>query len=73
MSALDMMQEIQARYRCLGKPRRWLQSPKWLCQDGRPLVFVGQLDVGGLHHDDAQVYVFHDAQDGRYRTVEQCA
>ena len=66
-------QEIQARYRCLGKPPRWLQSPKWLHDKGRPLVFVGQLDVGGLHHDDAQLYVFHDAQDGSYRTVVQCA
>ncbi len=64
-------QAIPARYRCLGKPPRWLKSPKWLHDKGRPLVFVGQLDVGELHHDDAQLYVFHDERDGSYRTVVQ--
>jgi hypothetical protein len=39
----------------------------------RPLVFIGQLDLGDLLHDDAQVYVFFDNSNQAFLTVKQCA
>ncbi len=63
--------EIGASFRCLKKPPKWLQSPAWIVVDERPLVFVGQLDLGQLKHDEAQVYVFFDEARGEIRTTIQ--
>ncbi len=57
--------EIKAFFRYLRKPPKWLQSPAWIVVDERPLVFVGQMDIGPLKHDVAQVYVFFDGGPGR--------
>lgn len=62
---------IEQRYRCLGTPPRWLQSPQWPVVEQRPMVFVGQLDVSALHHDTACVYVFVDEASGAVSTVTQ--
>lgn len=64
---------LLARFRCLKSPPRWLQSPEWPFAEGRPMVFVGQLDMGPLAHDDAQVYVFADEATGEIRTIVQSA
>jgi hypothetical protein len=63
--------EIKASFRYLKKHPRWLQSPAWIVVDERPLVFVGQMDLGGLTHDVAQVYVFFDEDRGEIQTIVQ--
>ena len=63
--------EIEASFRYLRKPPKWLQSPAWIIVDERPLVFVGQMDLGRLKHDVAQVYVFFDEAKSEVRTITQ--
>lgn len=63
--------EIGASFRYLRKPPRWLQSPAWITVDEQPLVFVGQMDLGHLKHDAAQVYVFFDEVRGEIQTTIQ--
>ena len=65
--------ELLARFRCVKSPPRWMQSPEWPFVEGRPTLFVGQLDLGTLAHDEAQVYVFVDEATWAFRTVVQVA
>lgn len=65
--------ELLARFRCVKSPPRWMQSPDWPFVEGRPTTFVGQLDLGTLAHDDAQVYVFVDEATRGFHTVVQVA
>jgi hypothetical protein len=36
-------------------------------------VFVGQLDITPIRHDNACVYLFYDADTGAFEAVEQSA
>ena len=63
--------EIKASFQYVRKPPKWLQSPAWIVVDERPLVFVGQMDMGRLKHDKAQVYVFFDETRDEIRTTVQ--
>jgi hypothetical protein len=64
---------IAEDFRYLKKPPKWLQDAKWPFADGKPLLFVGQLDLADLLHDDAQVYVFLDTRDQSIVTLTQSA
>jgi hypothetical protein len=57
----------------LKKPPRWLQSAKWPMANDMPMIFVGQLSLGNLLHDDAQVFIFVDHQAVNIRTIVQIA
>lgn len=71
---LKMAQErIAADFRCLKKRPKWLQDAVWPFEKGEPMVFVGQLDLAELRHDDAQLYVFVEADGPAVRTIEQSA
>jgi len=65
--------EIAASFRYLKKPPKWLQSPSWPCFENRPLLFVGQMDLGDLMHDKAQAYLFFDNVRAEARTFIQVA
>jgi hypothetical protein len=65
--------KISDEFRYLKKPPKWLQEPAWMFAGDRPLIFIGQLDLGDLLHDDAQVYVFFDNSNQAFLTVKQCA
>lgn len=62
--------EIEERFRSLDQAPRWIQSPAWPIMDGRPLIFVGALDISKIRHDVTDLYVFID-HTGRTVTVEQ--
>jgi hypothetical protein len=65
--------EIAASFRFSRKPPKWLQSPDWICVENRPLLFVGQIELGDLMHDTAQVYLFFDDVTAEVRTLIQVA
>lgn len=71
--AVMVKNEITTSFRCLKKPPRWLQSPNWICVDERPLLFVGQVGLGHLMHDNAQVYLFFDDVSAKVITLIQVA
>ncbi len=71
---LKMARErIAADFRCLKKRPNWLQDAVWPFEKGKPMVFVGQIDLAGLRHDDAQLYLFVEADGPAARTIEQSA
>jgi hypothetical protein len=65
--------KINERFTFLNKPPEWLQSPQWMFKNGNPLKFIGQIDIGGLRHDNAQLYIFYDDSSKEFFTLEQSA
>lgn len=71
---LKMARErIAADFRCLKKRPKWLQDAVWPFEKGKPMIFAGQIDLAELRHDDAQLYVFVEADGPAVRTIEQSA
>ena len=64
-------EQIARDFRYLKRPPKWLQTAMWPCENGRPLMFVGQMDVGDLMHDDARLYVFFNAEGKAFHTLLQ--
>jgi hypothetical protein len=40
-------------------------------KNGNPLKFIGQMDIGGIRHDNAQPYIFYDDVSKEFFTLEQ--
>jgi hypothetical protein len=68
---LWLKDKIITDFRCLKAAPKWLQNPDWPLVDNKPLVFVGQLDISGLSHDNAQAYLFFDEDSGVFTTITQ--
>ncbi|TFY84381.1 hypothetical protein DYL61_31140 [Pseudomonas nabeulensis] len=66
-----LKEKIKTDFRCLKTPPKWLQSPQWPVEDGKPMIFVGQLDISELSHDNAQAYLFFDDAKKTFRTITQ--
>ncbi|NIJ78421.1 hypothetical protein FHT08_003555 [Xanthomonas campestris] len=66
-----LKKKIAQDFRFLKAAPKWLQSPDWPFVEGRPLVFVGQIDIGSLRHDTAQLYIFYDEHTGTFVTSSQ--
>lgn len=64
---------IKEAFVSLTKPPKWLQSPEWQFHDGVPMVFVGQLEMTSMRHDQCYAYVFLDRSTGAYKVIEQSA
>ncbi|MCQ9427423.1 hypothetical protein NRB16_28315 [Pseudomonas sp. LJDD11] len=63
--------KIKDEFRYLKTSPKWLQAPAWPIENGKPLVFVGQLDVSDLSHDTSQAYVFFNAAANTFHTFKQ--
>ncbi len=61
-------------FEAVDKKPVWIQDPEWLFNNGKPMTFVGQLEMKhnqrGIHHD-AMFYVFWDKESGISKTVIQ--
>ena len=68
-----LKERLLKEFRFASQPPEWIQNPEWPIVEGRPLVFLGQLEVEGYFHDEAAVYVFHDPETGECQTVIQVA
>ncbi|MCL2309250.1 MAG: hypothetical protein FWC42_03095 [Proteobacteria bacterium] len=60
-------------FQCLKKPPKWLQDCMWPIREGKPLIFVGQLELGSEFHDDSIVYIFLDRDTKECVTIVQSA
>jgi hypothetical protein len=63
-------------FRAVGDRPRWIQEAEWQFSGGKPMVFVGQIDVPAgksVYHDDASFFVFVDPASGETKTVIQVA
>ncbi|NJJ58148.1 MULTISPECIES: hypothetical protein [unclassified Pseudomonas] len=66
-----LKEKIKFDFRYLKVPPKWLQSPVWPMVDGKPMVFLGQLDISELSHDNAQAYLFFDEGKQSFHTITQ--
>lgn len=66
-----LQQEFKKRFRYVTEPPHWIQSPDWIMNENRPLIFLGQFDVEGFFHDTATVYTFYDEHTGSCETLIQ--
>lgn len=64
-------QKIKEDFRYIKKPPKWIQSPNWLFENAKPLVFVGELEMTGLFHDISKIYVFINEDSMEIKTVIQ--
>ncbi len=61
-------------FRCSNKPPTWIQEAEWQFSNGKPMIFVGQVDVSassGLFHDDASFYTFYSPENDEIKTLVQ--
>jgi len=66
-----LKEKIKTDFRYLKKQPKWLQSPEWPVENGKPMVFLGQIDISELSHDDAQAYLFFDEERKTFYTITQ--
>ncbi|MBT2371589.1 hypothetical protein [Pseudomonas fluorescens] len=66
-----LKEKIKSDFRYLKTPPKWLQSPEWPIEGGKPMVFLGQLDISELSHDLAQAYLFFDEGKKTFHTITQ--
>jgi len=76
LSKAEKKEQIKAQvkkdFRCLKKPPQWIQDCDWPISNGKPLVYVGQLELNiDTFHDKGAVYVFLNADTGEIETIKQ--
>jgi hypothetical protein len=52
-------------------PPKWIQSPNWPIEDGEPLIFIGELDMGNILHDTSKIYVFYNKTKNVFKNIKQ--
>ncbi len=62
---------ILSDFKYIKSPPKWLQSPDWPIVNDVPLIFMGQLKIEKYFHDEAAIYVFYDANNGKTETIIQ--
>jgi hypothetical protein len=58
--------KVRENFKAVGKRPKWIQNADWVFVDGKPAVFVGQMDINiannetaaSLFHDDVTFYIF---------------
>lgn len=74
-----LAEQLPKYFVCLGERPRWIQGAAWPVQDGKPMVFIGQIAVSiqdspvaaQRFHDDTSFYVFLGKHDGLNVVVSQ--
>ena len=68
-----MKERFKEYFRFLSKPPNWIQNPDWPIHEGKPLTFIGQIEIESseLFHDDGAAYVFCDPSTGSFETIAQ--
>ena len=62
---------ISERFIYTSVPPKWLQAPNWLIENNEPLIFIGQLDITKISHDNSQMYIFYCKFKNEFRIVTQ--
>ena len=65
-----LKETILKRFIYTSVPPKWLQAPNWLIED-EPLIFIGQLDITKISHDNSQMYIFYSKLKNEFRIVTQ--
>lgn len=68
-----LKQIIKDRFCYLKKPPKWLQSANWPIENDKPLIFIDQIDISKLFHDETQLYIFYNQETGAFISIKQSA
>lgn len=69
-------ENMRSWFRSLSDEPTWLQEPEWQFHNGKPMVFVGQINVpptGEFFSDEAVFMTFWDADSGEIKVLVQVA
>ena len=69
-----LKKHIENDFKCLKEQPEWLQGDEWQFSNGKPMCFVGQMEVevnqeGYIH--TVMFYVFWDIDSGDTKTITQ--
>lgn len=53
-----LREQIPTHFIALNKRPKWLQEPEWPMSNGRPMIFVGQIDIEDESGSATSYYVF---------------
>ncbi|MDE7431572.1 MAG: hypothetical protein K2N34_06640 [Lachnospiraceae bacterium] len=69
-----LRRDIEREFRVIDKRPEWLQNPEWQFNNGKPMEFIGQIDIErnsiGLN-SDATFYIFWDRETGETKMIMQ--
>ncbi|CAI3951397.1 hypothetical protein [Commensalibacter communis] len=68
---LALKQKIKEHFQFLKKPPRWLQDTFWPVENNKPLIFIDQLSISPLFHDETQLYIFYNEDNNSFITIKQ--
>ena len=63
--------KVTERFRCQGRPPRWLHDQPWPVNQHGPMLFVDQVDISSGPNDTSYCYVFFDERDVDYLVLVQ--
>lgn len=63
--------QVKQDFRYITNPPNWLQSPQWVYEKEKPLLFIDQVDITKIRHDTARLYIFLDETNQKFSLVEQ--
>jgi hypothetical protein len=61
-------------FKYIDKLPEWIQGEEWQICNGKPMIFIGQIDVpseAGIFHDESSFYVFLDGAGRETKVVVQ--
>lgn len=69
-----LRRRIQQDFKCVADAPDWIQGQEWQISNGKPMIFVGQLNVpqnAHIFHDESSFYIFLDANSRETKVVTQ--
>jgi len=63
--------KIKKDFISIKAPPKWVQNPEWPIEKGRPLIFIGELDISHLLHDISKVFVFYNHNEQTFKCIKQ--
>ncbi len=67
---------VLKRFLFIENKPEWIQGPEWQFSNGKPMIFVGQINLPPQKtklHDESMFYVFWDRDTGETKTIIQIA
>jgi len=49
----------------------WIQNPEWQFSEGKPMLYVGQLEASMPGHQDSVFFLFWNPDNGEFKVVHQ--
>jgi hypothetical protein len=68
-----LTQHISESFISMRDRPQWIQGFSWPFHNGKPMIFIGQLDIKANHyfHDDTSIFVFMPQNQGAITVVMQ--